>query len=153
MDGDDGRGGDGHSFSDKLCRLFDTVRDQNGQPYTGKRIAARANALGYSVSDAYISQLRTGKARTPSFRTVEGIARAFEVSVTYFLSNPEQDVDRVRRQQDYVQLLAVTRGQLANVDLGSLCPDTIEAMIGLLKVLKTQAELAADRSDNGTGAA
>ncbi|MGV9713282.1 helix-turn-helix domain-containing protein [Gordonia sp. NPDC003424] len=127
------------SFATKLGDLFTHSRDENGAPYTGKKIAERANKLGYTLSDAYISQLRTGKARTPSFRTVEAIARAFDVSVTYFLSNPDEDLDRVRQQRDYVQLLADTGTHLAGIDLQSLCPETIDVIIELLKMVKAQA--------------
>ena len=131
-DGDD-------SFAAKLAELFEHSRDEDGRRYTGKRIAEKANQHGHSLSDAYISQLRTGKARTPSFKTVEAIASAFEVSVTYFLSNPSEDLDRVQRQRDYVEMLATTETHLSGVDLGSLCPDTIDVMIDLLKMLRAQA--------------
>ncbi|AZG48020.1 helix-turn-helix domain-containing protein [Gordonia insulae] len=126
-------------FAEKLGYLFEHSRDENGLPYTGKKIAERANELGYSLSDAYISQLRTGKARTPSFRTVEAIARAFEVSVTYFLANPDEDLDRVRQQRDYVQMLATTGTHLSGIDVRAICPDTIDVLIDLLKVVKAQA--------------
>ena len=55
-DGDD-------SFAAKLAELFEHSRDEDGRRYTGKRIAEKANQHGHSLSDAYISQLRTGKAR------------------------------------------------------------------------------------------
>lgn len=126
------------SFADKLGNLFEHSRDENGVPYTGKKIAERANALGYSLSDAYISQLRTGKARTPSFRTVEALARAFEVSVTYFLANPDEDLERVRQQRDYVAMLASAGTQLAGMDVSRICPDTIDIIIELLKMVKAQ---------------
>ena len=127
------------SFADQLGALFEHSRDENGVRYTGKKVAEKANSLGYSLSDAYISQLRTGKARTPSFRTVEAIARAFDVSVTYFVANPDEDVERVRRQQDYVDLLAVTGSHLSGIDLRAICPDTIDVLIDLLKMVKAQA--------------
>ncbi|GAA3700344.1 helix-turn-helix domain-containing protein [Gordonia hankookensis] len=126
-------------FAEKLGYLFEHSRDENGAPYTGKKIAERANDLGYSLSDAYISQLRTGKARTPSFRTVEAIARAFEVSVTYFLANPDEDLERVRQQRDYVEMLATTGTHLSGIDVRSICPDTIDVVIALLKMVKAQA--------------
>ncbi|MEE3851408.1 helix-turn-helix domain-containing protein [Gordonia sp. LSe1-13] len=131
---------DDPSFAEKLGYLFEHSRDENGLPYTGKKIAERANALGYSLSDAYISQLRTGKARTPSFRTVEAIARAFEVSVTYFLANPDEDLERVRQQRDYVEMLATTGTHLSGIDVRAICPDTIDVLIELLKVVKGQAQ-------------
>jgi transcriptional regulator with XRE-family HTH domain len=135
---------DDASFAEKLGYLFEHSRDENGAPYTGKKIAERANELGYSLSDAYISQLRTGKARTPSFRTVEAIARAFEVSVTYFLANPDEDLERMRQQRDYVEMLATTGTHLSGIDVGRICPDTIDVLIDLLKVVKAQAQAQGD---------
>lgn len=134
-----GRSDDDTSFAAKLGYLFEHSRDENGANYTGKKIAERANTLGYSLSDAYISQLRTGKARTPSFRTVEAIARAFEVSVTYFLTNPDEDLERAQQQRDFVEMLATTGTHLSGTDVRSLCPDTIDVIIDLLKMVKAQA--------------
>ncbi|GAB91051.1 helix-turn-helix domain-containing protein [Gordonia rhizosphera] len=153
--GDHGPGSisdDDPSFAQKLGYLFEHSRDENGVPYTGKKIAERANRLGYSLSDAYISQLRTGKARTPSFRTVEAIARAFDVSVTYFLANPEEDLDRVRQQRDYVALLATTGTFLSGADVGRLDPDTIDVLIDLLKVVKARAIDNPDHTNEGPSA-
>ncbi|GAB2641984.1 hypothetical protein GCM10027169_07680 [Gordonia jinhuaensis] len=126
------------SFAERINELFDTVRDENGVPYTGKKIAQRANELGYTLSDAYISQLRTGKAKTPSFRTVEAIARAFGISVTYFLSDPDEDLKRVEQQREYVALAAETGAHLSAFRHESISPETIDVVIELLKVVKKQ---------------
>ncbi|SIR68272.1 hypothetical protein SAMN05445060_0428 [Williamsia sterculiae] len=128
----------GTSFADRLNQLFETVRDENGMTFTGKKIAARANELGYTLSDAYISQLRTGKAKTPSFRTVEAISRAFRISVTYFLSDPEEDLARVQQQREYVQMAAQTGAHLAAFQHGPISPETIDMVIEVLKVMKQQ---------------
>ena len=69
----------------------------------------------------------------------QSIASAFEVSVTYFLSNPDEDLDRVQRQRDYVAMLATTETHLSGIDVGSLCPDTIDVVIDLLKMVRAQA--------------
>ncbi|MBT0565959.1 helix-turn-helix domain-containing protein [Williamsia sp. CHRR-6] len=127
------------SFADCLNELFDTVRDENGIPYTGKKIALKANRLGYTLSDAYISQLRTGKAKTPSFRTVEAISRAFEISITYFLSDPDEDLKRVEQQREYVAMAAETGAHLAAFRHGELSGPTIDVVIELLKLVKRQA--------------
>ncbi|MGU3291955.1 helix-turn-helix domain-containing protein [Williamsia sp. M5A3_1d] len=126
------------SFAESLNELFDTVRDENGIPYTGKKIALKANRLGYTLSDAYISQLRTGKAKTPSFRTVEAISRAFEISVTYFLSDPDEDLKRVEQQREYVAMAAETGAHLAAFRHGELSVSTIDTIIELLKVVRQQ---------------
>lgn len=129
---------DGKSFAEYLNELFSTVRDENGIPYTGKKIALKANRLGYTLSDAYISQLRTGKAKTPSFRTVEAISRAFEISVTYFLTDPDEDLKRVEQQREYVQMAAETGAHLAAFRQEAISTDTLDVVIELLKVVKKQ---------------
>ncbi|MBJ7289874.1 MAG: XRE family transcriptional regulator [Williamsia sp.] len=128
----------GRTFAMSLNELFETVRDENGIPYTGKKIALKANRLGYTLSDAYISQLRTGKAKTPSFRTVEAISRAFEISVTYFLSDPDEDLKRVEQQREYVAMAAETGAHLAAFRHEELSESTIDVVIELLKVVKKQ---------------
>lgn len=125
-------------FANKLRRLFEYARDADGIAYTAKRIAERANELGYPLSDAYISQLRTGKARTPSFRTVEAIAHAFGVSVTYFLTRPEFDGTRARHHDDIIEILS-TGTHWSRADVASLCPTTIDVVIDVLNVLRAQA--------------
>jgi transcriptional regulator with XRE-family HTH domain len=135
------------TFADRLNELFDTVRDENGIPYTGKKIASKANDLGYTLSDAYISQLRTGKAKTPSFRTVEAISRAFGISVTYFLSDPDEDLQRVEQQREYVQMAAETGAHLAAFRHEAISADTIDVVIELLKVVKKQQAARGDQLD------
>ncbi len=130
----------GRTFAVSLNELFETVRDENGIPYTGKKIALKANRLGYTLSDAYISQLRTGKAKTPSFRTVEAISRAFEISVTYFLSDPDEDLKRVEQQREYVRMAAETGAHLAAFRHEALSTPTIDVIIELLKVVKKQQD-------------
>ncbi len=132
------------TFADRLNELFNTVRDENGVPYTGKKIAQKANQLGYTLSDAYISQLRTGKAKTPSFRTVEAISRAFEISVTFFLTDPDEDLKRVEQQREYVQMAAETGAHLAAFNHEAISSDTIDVVIELLKVVKNQQTTKAD---------
>lgn len=127
------------SFAFKLGKLFEHVRDADGLPYTGKRIAERANALGYTLSDAYVSQLRSGKARTPSFRTVEAIARAFEVSVTYFLGNPAEDLARALRRQNQMTLTDTVLSEFTAAEPGALSPETLDVLIDVLKVLRDRA--------------
>ncbi len=135
----------GKSFAELLNELFSTVRDENGIPYTAKKIALKANHLGYTLSDAYISQLRTGKAKTPSFRTVEAISRAFEISVTYFLTDPDEDLKRVEQQREYVQMAAETGAHLAAFRHEAISTDTLDVVIELLKVVKKQQN---DRDDD-----
>ncbi len=139
------------AFADRLNHLFDTVRDPNGMPYTAKRISSVANAHGYTLSDAYISQLRTGKAKSPSYRTVEALARAFDVSVTHFLSNPNvdaapaapldaPDADSRKPNGSARGPMTLSPETLRHItDLhGDLSVHTIDALIELLQALRAE---------------
>ncbi|GAA4394878.1 XRE family transcriptional regulator [Tsukamurella soli] len=130
-------------FADLLNQLFETVLDANGQPYTGKRVSAEANARGYTLSDAYISQLRAGRAKSPSYRTVEALACAFDVSVTHFLANPNIDGPRrgARRPGDdggaHLTLSPDTARRITDLHR-DLSVDTLDALIDLLHALRAE---------------
>ena len=64
-------------FASRLEELFRTVPGPNGRAFTAKAIAQRSTALGFRLGESYLSQLRSGKAKSPSFRTVEGISAAW----------------------------------------------------------------------------
>jgi transcriptional regulator with XRE-family HTH domain len=71
-------------FTARLNRLFETVRSDDGKPFTNAEIVARMVTSGYQVTAGYISQLRSGLRRRPSITHIEGLARAFGVSASYF---------------------------------------------------------------------
>ena len=76
--GDAGRGGsderstsvDPGLFARRLEELFRTVPGPNGRAYSAKATAARSTERGFRLGESYLSQLRSGKAKSPSFRTV-----------------------------------------------------------------------------------
>ena len=61
-------------FARRLEELFRTVPGPNGRAYSAKAIAARSTERGFRLGESYLSQLRSGKAKSPSFRTVEGLS-------------------------------------------------------------------------------
>ncbi len=42
------------------------------------------HAAGVEFSEGYLSHLRTGRVKSPSFRAVQGLAAAFGVDIEYF---------------------------------------------------------------------
>ncbi|MBJ7291658.1 XRE family transcriptional regulator [Williamsia sp.] len=125
------------SFADCLNELFDTVRDEHGRPYSAKKTAKKAHALGYHLSDAYISQMRSGKVLTPSFRVAEALARSFEVSVTRFLADPDADLERVQRQREYFALAGKPNvRRSAELHGFEFSTSTVDAIIRLLNSVK-----------------
>ncbi|AEF38724.1 hypothetical protein AS9A_0265 [Hoyosella subflava DQS3-9A1] len=142
--------GDRGLFAERLEELFRSVPDPSGRRYTGSAIARKSTELGYKLGESYLSQLRSGKARTPSFRTVEGIAAAFGVDVRYFLEDAgrrrnREDIDMMRLQADRTIHEAAHR-------LAGLPESSITIVNELIKVLRVQQGLPADPAagaDNG----
>lgn len=103
-------------FTGRLNRLFETMRNSAGQPYTNVEIVDRMNSNGYQITGGYISQLRSGLRRKPSITHIEGLARAFGVSASYFFDEPEAgDVRQPDAIADAdVKLMAMRTAQLSD---------------------------------------
>ena len=126
-------------FAARLDELFRTVPGPDGRPFTGKAIAHRATELGFRLGESHLSQLRTGKAASPSFRTVEAIAAAFAVDIAYFLTPEAQERTRehihLMRMQSDPRVIAVAFRH-AGSD-----PRTAAMVDDLVRVLRTQQGL------------
>lgn len=132
-------------FARRLEELFRTVPGPNGRAYSAKAIAARSTERGFRLGESYLSQLRSGKAKSPSFRTVEGIAAAFGVDVHYFLE--DRAAQRTRDEIDMMRLQADTNVQLAAFRLAGLSSDSVTVVNELIKVLRQQQGLPKDPPD------
>lgn len=82
---DHSRGSDIGSIARQLNRVIEAAQQRDGGVYSNKNIATRSTELGYPVSPAQVSHIRTGRVRNPSFRAMEGIALALGVDVREFL--------------------------------------------------------------------
>jgi len=132
-------------FARRLEELFRTVPGPNGRAYSAKAIAQRSTARGFRLGESYLSQLRSGKAKSPSFRTVEGIAAAFGVDVHYFLEDGA--AQRTRTEIDKLRMQADTDIQLAAFRLAGLSSDKVSVVNELIKVLRKQQGLPQDPPD------
>lgn len=129
-------------FAERLEQLFRTVPDPGGRRYTGSAIARKSTDLGFKLGESYLSQLRSGKARTPSFRTVEGIAAAFGVDVRYFLE--DEAAQRTREEIDRMRLEADPAVHEAAHRLAGLPEDSVTIVNELIKVLRVRHGLPQD---------
>ncbi len=132
-------------FARRLEELFRTVPGPNGRAYSAKAIAARSTERGFRLGESYLSQLRSGKAKSPSFRTVEGIAAAFGVDVHYFLE--DRAAERTRDQIDLLRLQADSDVQRTALMLAGLPSDSVTIVRELIKVLRVQQGLPAEPED------
>lgn len=71
-------------FGSKLEHLFESVRNPDGSRIKQSEVVARAASAGVGFSEGYLSHLRTGRVKSPSFKAVEGLAAAFGVDIDYF---------------------------------------------------------------------
>ena len=92
------------TLAEKTEWLFQHVRDpEDGQPYSNARIAALIEQVcpGFSVTPTTIWNIRTGKSDNPSWKLIEGLAKAFGVTPLYFT-----DDDAEQQTQEELALLA-----------------------------------------------
>lgn len=143
--GDESAALDPGLFARRLEELFRTVPGPNGRAYSAKAIAARSTERGFRLGESYLSQLRSGKAKSPSFRTVEGIAAAFGVDVHYFLE--DREAQRTRDEIDLMRMQADTDVQLAAFRLAGLSSDSVTVVNELINVLRKQQGLPQDPPD------
>lgn len=75
---------EGAVFRERLNWLFEHVHPPRRGVYSNKEVAARITGFGGSLSDSYISLLRTGKRVNPSTETKTWLARAFGFPRDFF---------------------------------------------------------------------
>ncbi|WP_217570649.1 XRE family transcriptional regulator [Streptomyces sp. GbtcB7] len=75
---------EGAVFRERLNWLFEHVHPPRRGVYSNKEVAARIAGFGGSLSDSYISLLRTGKRVNPSTETKAWLARAFGFPRDFF---------------------------------------------------------------------
>lgn len=95
------------TLAEKTEWLFQNVRDpEDGQPYSNANIAAMIEQLcpGFSVTPTTIWNIRTGRSDNPSWKLIEGLAKAFGVTPLYFT-----DDDAEQQTQEELALLAALR--------------------------------------------
>jgi len=83
----------GEAFRHRLNELF-TAAERRGRRITNREVVLWMNDHGYVIKDAYLSQLRSGRASSPSLKIIEGLSAYFDVDSSTFLSagnSPELD--------------------------------------------------------------
>ena len=143
----------GRTLAEKTEWLFQNVRDPaDGQPYSNARIAAKIEQCmpGFSVTATTIWNIRTGKSENPSWRLIEGLAKAFGVSPLYFSDDDETEV---RQTQDELALLAALRDttvrQLALRAQG-MTPESLATVLELVERVRQLEGHEANRASQSS---
>lgn len=121
--------------AERLDRLFAAAAPE-GKPLLLREAADGINARAGErlVSVQYLSQLRNGDRKRPSFEVLRAIANWFGVSVYYFA-----DAEMVRRTDEELRILALTRDPRARrvtfmtEDVG---PDSLDLIISMLEMIR-----------------
>ena len=73
------------TLAQKIDRLFDVVRREDGEQYTHEDVAAACRASsGETFSATYLWQLRKGRRTNPTKRHLEALANFFGIKPAYF---------------------------------------------------------------------
>lgn len=132
--------------AERLDRLFATVTPL-GRPYTLREAADGINAQAGTnvVTFQYLSHLRSGLKKNPSYEKLQAIARWFGVSADYFA-----DPEAARRTDEEIRVLDLMRDprvrRVAFLAEG-LGPDDLKLAVGILKRLREIGRLPAVHAD------
>lgn len=80
---------DSATYAGRLNRLFDTVRAEDGGPYTPEQVAESLQADGITVHADSIARLRAGTGSRPSDALSSALAFFFDVDPDYFIRDDE----------------------------------------------------------------
>ncbi|MEU6712985.1 helix-turn-helix transcriptional regulator [Nonomuraea sp. NPDC046802] len=110
----------------RLKRLRElTINPEDGEPYSLREVAARIAAAGTPITDAYLSQLETGRRKSISLDKAVGIARFYGVPVEYLRDRPDPELlEDVESRMDLFEQVLRARAEAAWFQrAGALPPD------------------------------
>lgn len=127
----------GATLAQKIDRLFDVVRREDGSQYSHKEVAAACQkSSGDSFSGTYLWQLRTGRRDNPTKRHLEALANFFEVPLAYFFD------DKIGAEIDAeLEFL----GALRNAGVRNLALRALDLSPGGLATITDMLEVVASR--------
>ena len=133
----------GQTLAARLNHLFATVRRPDGKEFSNEQVAAAILATKQvkTLSQSYIWQLRNGVKDNPTVSHLRGLAKFFDVPVSYFFD--DEDAERVDRKLAEIQAererLAELTGsselQLLAMRAGELSPERRQQVMDLLDVV------------------
>lgn len=123
----------GKTLADKIEWLFQHMRNpEDGQPYSNARLAAKIEReSGFSVTPTTIWNIRTGKSDNPSWKLIDGLAKAFGVSPLYFTD----DEAAQQTQEELALLTALHDAGVRNLALRAqgLSPESLATVRELIE--------------------
>ncbi|MEV0296121.1 helix-turn-helix domain-containing protein [Nocardia sp. NPDC050710] len=130
----------GPAFAERLRFLFATVYPRGRGPYSQTEVVDMIRANGGRMTTGYMSQLLSGKRRSPTLPTVTDIATVFRVPIDYF-GSPESYAE-IRRHIDWIS--AIRDSGAEQVAARSYDPSRV-FKVGFRELRRSTAEGDADR--------
>lgn len=119
------------TFAAKLGRLFDSVRREDGQPYTPREVAEELTRRGHKVSKSYLYALLKGERDAPGHALVEALAEFFEVPVEYF-SHTERGRE-LNQQYEIVAALGEANVRTIAARASQLSPESLKNVLEFIE--------------------
>lgn len=109
----------GEAFRARLNELF-AAAERRGRRITNREVVLWMNDHGYAIKDAYLSQLRSGRATSPSLKIIEGLSAYFDVDSSRFLSGDRSHVLNDLLDQHGVQSIATRAVGLSQENIDAI---------------------------------
>lgn len=143
------RGTAGQTLSDKLNRLFDSVRSPEGDEYTHDEVASALRAAGGpTISATYVWQLRKGLRDNPTKHHLEALADFFGVSPSYFFD--EASAERIDAELDLLGAMRDASIRAVALRAVGLSPGSLAAIRTIVEQARRVEGLATDDADTAT---
>lgn len=135
-------------IAERLDYLFATLRGPDGRPYTMREVADGINqAAGEQViSVQYLSQLRLGQRKVPSYEKLQFIARFFGVDVLYF--SDDLAAGQAGEQAEIVRALHDAGVRSLALRASGLSEASLHAVMTLIDHIRSQEGLPPAGQDN-----
>jgi len=127
----------GGTLGERLSSLFARASEEQGRHVTHQDAADWMTDHGYAVRRAYITQLVSGKRKSPSERIIEGLAAFFQVPVSVL----GDQADAVRSRERLERALEDSGVQAIALRSEGLSKDSLRAVMSYLDFLRSRDQL------------
>lgn len=109
----------GEAFRLRLNELF-AAAERRGRRITNREVVLWMSDHGYAIKDAYLSQLRSGRATSPSLKIIEGLSAFFDVDSSTLLSVDSSPVLNDLLEQHGVRSIATRAAGLSQENIDAI---------------------------------
>ena len=118
-------------IAERLQYLFENKRKPDGKKYSYREaIRAIEAAGGASISVGYLSQLVTGVRTNPMMDAIQGLAKFFEVPLSYF--DAHENTEETNEQLKLVAALRHAGVQDVAMRTVGLPPESVKLILGMI---------------------